>query len=298
MALVIDRLFVFLGLFAVVYFLEAIGGSYMVSAVQSIERQFQIPSKLSGFISSASDISYIPTVVFISYFGGRGNRAKWIGAGCVLIALAHIMTATPNFIFPVKAPDLNLTKIEQQLHPSPNLLTENVTLKELFEFQPLKDRIPAKTREMVLQKFNGHSISERAIEDMKLKYTNHSSSSPYTVDDELINEAMYHFEEILHGNENVPTKVITILRQFVENRTKDHKNDLKTVRRAAIAHFAFCGKLVNDLRNTVDQLKCNRDGGNFGPLLIIFCALLGLGIGRTMPWSLGIPLIDDNVKRK
>uniref|UniRef100_A0A914Z305 Solute carrier organic anion transporter family member n=1 Tax=Panagrolaimus superbus TaxID=310955 RepID=A0A914Z305_9BILA len=270
----------------------------MVSAVQSIERQFQIPSKLSGFISSASDISYIPTVVFISYFGGKGNRAKWIGAGCVLIAFAHIMTATPNFIFPVKAPDLNLTKIEQQLNPSPNLLAENVTLKELFEFQPLKDRIPSKTREIVLQKFNGHSISERAIEDMKLKYTNHSNNSPYTVDDELINEAMYHFEEILHGNENDPKNVIAILRQFVVNRTKDHKNDLKTVRRAAIAHFAFCGKLVNDLRDTVDQLKCFRDGGNFGPLLIIFCALLGLGIGRTMPWSLGIPLIDDNVKRK
>lgn len=106
------RLIAFLSLFALVYFLEAIGGSYMVSAVQSIERQFQIPSKVSGFLISASDISYVPTVIFISYFGGKGNRAKWIGAGCVIIALAHIMTATPNFIFPVKAPELNLTEIE------------------------------------------------------------------------------------------------------------------------------------------------------------------------------------------
>uniref|UniRef100_A0A183EH92 Solute carrier organic anion transporter family member n=1 Tax=Gongylonema pulchrum TaxID=637853 RepID=A0A183EH92_9BILA len=26
--------------------------------------------------------------------------------------------------------------------------------------------------------------------------------------------------------------------------------------------------------------------------------LIGLGIGRTMPWSLGIPMIDDNVSNK
>jgi sodium-independent organic anion transporter len=298
MAIVFDRLFAFLALFAFVYFLESIGGSYMVSAVQSIERQFQIPSKISGFIISASDMSYIPTVIFISYIGGKGNRAKWIGGGCVLMALAHIMIATPNFIFPVKAPDLNTTQIEQQLNPSPQLLAENVTLKQLFEFQPLRDRIPTKIRESLLQKFDGHSLSERSIEEATLQYTNHSNS-PYTVDDQLINEAMYHFDEILQGNENEPTKAINALRQFIENRTKNHKADLKTVRRAAIAHFSFCGKLVNDLREAVEDLKCHREGrGNFGPLLIIFVSLLALGVGRTMPWSLGIPLIDDNVKRK
>ena len=112
MALELNRLTVFLALFAVMYFLEAMGGSYMVSAIQSIERQFQIPSKISGFLVSASDIGYIPTVIFISYIGGKGNRAKWIGAGCVLMALAHILTASPNFLFPVKGPVLNLTEVE------------------------------------------------------------------------------------------------------------------------------------------------------------------------------------------
>lgn len=99
----------------------------MISAIQNIERQFRIPSKLSGFLVSArksevrsylylqsfiDDISYVPTVIFISYMGSRGNRAKWIGAGCTLIALAHIFTATPNFFFPVHAPQLNLSEIE------------------------------------------------------------------------------------------------------------------------------------------------------------------------------------------
>ena len=237
-------------------------------------------------------------MIFISYIGGKGNRAKWIGAGCILMALAHILTATPNFVFPVKAPDLNLTQIEQQLHPAPELLSENVTLQQLFEFQPLRDRIPTKIRQSILQKFHGHSVNERSLEEVKVKYANHSSS-PYLLDDGLINEAMSHFDSILQGKQDDPAEVIAILRQFVANRANNHNSDLKTIRRTAIAHFAFCGKLVNDLRDAMSNLKCHREtGGNFGALLIIFCALLLLGIGRTMPWSLGIPLIDDNVKRK
>lgn len=59
--------------------------SYMVTAVQNIERHFQIPSKLSGFLVSArksrffansnlilDDISYVITVIPISYYGSRG----------------------------------------------------------------------------------------------------------------------------------------------------------------------------------------------------------------------------------
>jgi hypothetical protein len=44
-------------------------------------------------------------------------------------------------------------------------------------------------------------------------------------------------------------------------------------------------------------MKC-KDGGGTGPLITIFVAMLIMGVGRTMPWSLGIPLIDDNVSKK
>lgn len=69
-----DRIYIFLGLFSLVYFLEAIGGSYINSAVQNIERQFQMSSRTSGFMISASDFGYIPCVVFIAHFGSKGNR--------------------------------------------------------------------------------------------------------------------------------------------------------------------------------------------------------------------------------
>jgi hypothetical protein len=63
----------FFGLFLLVYFLESIGGFFMTSAIVSIEKQFQIPSKVSGLMVSASDFGYIPSVVFVAYLGGKGN---------------------------------------------------------------------------------------------------------------------------------------------------------------------------------------------------------------------------------
>ena len=84
---------------------ESIGGFYMTTSVVSIEKQFQIPSKVSGTMVSAGDFGYIPTVVFVAYLGGKGNRAKWIGFGCILIALANILISSSNFLFDEKLPN-------------------------------------------------------------------------------------------------------------------------------------------------------------------------------------------------
>lgn len=48
------------------------GGTFRCfSAVVFIEKQFQIPSRLSGTMVSAGDFAYIPVVIFTSYFGGK-----------------------------------------------------------------------------------------------------------------------------------------------------------------------------------------------------------------------------------
>uniref|UniRef100_A0A914CLE7 Solute carrier organic anion transporter family member n=1 Tax=Acrobeloides nanus TaxID=290746 RepID=A0A914CLE7_9BILA len=280
-----DRVYIFLGLFATVLFLEATGGSYMISAVQSIERQFQIPSKLSGFLISASDISYVPTVIFISYLGSRGNRAKWIGAGTVLMAMAHIFTATPNFIFPAEQPKLNLTTIEETLLPAKLLSEADAKLEQFFEYQPIRDRIPS---DLLSTDDTPFKVYEQSL---------------YSLDEPLISQALHHMNLILSGDED-EKPLLEVLRKFVKNRHINTQEDFAIIRRAAIAPFTFCGKLVNDLRSVLTgsfvpflDLKCHQKSSNVGPLLIIFTALLALGIGRTMPWSLGIPLIDDNVKK-
>uniref|UniRef100_A0A1I7YHR0 Solute carrier organic anion transporter family member n=1 Tax=Steinernema glaseri TaxID=37863 RepID=A0A1I7YHR0_9BILA len=303
----IDRLYVFIFVFAVVYYLEAIGGTYMVSAIQSIERQFQIPSKLTGFMVSASDIGYIPTVIFISYFGSKGNRAKWIGAGTFLIACCHLLISTPNFIFPVAAPVLNLTKLQSSLMPSPALFQNNVTLNHFMSYPPIADRIPVLIRQKLLEKVAGlyskddkqrfaRSIVGALGEDHKNR-TVQPEFGLYVLDEPLIVQIMKHVDGILNGTEGQES-LINLLTLYAHHRANNSESDVAITRRAAIAPFSFCGRLVNDLRSVVNDLKCRREGSNMGPFVIIFTALLFLGVGRSMPWCLGVPLIDDNVKRK
>ena len=96
------------------YYLESIGGTYIISVVQSMERQFQIPSTWSGTMISAQDFGmssnstspwfsgYVPTVIILSYLGSRGNRARWIGGGCIAVSIAHMTIASPHFLFSEK----------------------------------------------------------------------------------------------------------------------------------------------------------------------------------------------------
>lgn len=64
---------------------------------------------------SASDFGYIPTVVFVAYMGGKGNRAKWIGAGCILISVANIIISSSNFLFPVETVNLENSEFEKSI---------------------------------------------------------------------------------------------------------------------------------------------------------------------------------------
>ena len=53
----------------------------------SIERMFSFSSKELGVIASANDISALLLVVPISFYGGYGNKIKWMGSGAVLIGM-------------------------------------------------------------------------------------------------------------------------------------------------------------------------------------------------------------------
>lgn len=309
----IRRLYVFLALFTFVYFLESIGGTYMVTAVQNIERHFQIPSKLSGFLVSAHDISYVLTVILVSYYGSRGNRAKWIGFGTILMAIAHIFTASPNFLFPSNPPQLNLTDVEIRLRPGPSLLSsanhsnQLEQMRAFLDFIPLRDRLPHRIREMLLNWLDHPDWLDTAAPTAKplpRSAKNRTGKSLYALDEPLIAQILWYSDLLFVTSNstqrrNVANTLRDSIQEFVTNRQEFQEADLKTMRRAAIAPFAFCYRLVNQFRSMLQHIKCDyHHKSNFGPLMIIFGAMLLLGLGRTMPWSLGIPLIDDNVKKQ
>ncbi|CAI5455795.1 unnamed protein product [Caenorhabditis angaria] len=288
-----DRIYLFLGLLALVYFLEAIGGSYINSAVQNIERQFQMSSRMSGFMVSASDFGYIPTVVLVAHFGSKGNRARWIGAGAVLVSITYLMLASPNFLFPSGKHDLNTTEVKSQLMPNEAQLSKNATLKDLLSYSLIRDRMDQETYKMLL-KLDHDTTPIHDFDSDKIKTLNpHSFNKTYTIDGWLIDDAIRAAENVSSQNE-----VRSILSYYIHRRTNQSFEDVMSLRKSAAAPFTMCGKVTNGLRAIIKDSKCEHETSNVYPFLIFFLSLFFLGIGRTVPWSLGVPLLDDNIKKK
>uniref|UniRef100_A0A914CJH9 Uncharacterized protein n=1 Tax=Acrobeloides nanus TaxID=290746 RepID=A0A914CJH9_9BILA len=224
---------IFFVIFMTVYFLESIGGFYMTSVVVSIEKEFQIPSKISGTMIAAGDFGYIPSVVFIAYLGGKGNRARWIGAGCILIGIANLMVSSSHFLFTSDG-----VKIE------PSLIQEYINQSECID--------------------RGKGIFNETELDTTTEFL------------KIVTEE---------------SEVLNITKSKCLNETQ--------VRLLMVNAFAFCDDTLNKIRKKNERHGCtDAKASHLGPTSLIFAGLFILGIGRTMPFSLGLPLIDDNVKRK
>ncbi|XP_041112161.1 solute carrier organic anion transporter family member 1C1-like [Polyodon spathula] len=93
-----SKLKLFLMALSFANFAKAFQGSYMKSSITQIERRFNIPSSLIGFIDGSFEMGNLLVIAFVSYFGAKLHRPKLIGAGCLLMALGSFVTAIPHFI--------------------------------------------------------------------------------------------------------------------------------------------------------------------------------------------------------
>lgn len=192
----------FLIVFCIAWVLQGMYHTYFVSAITTIEKLFQIQSKITGIIMSATEIGQIGSSLLLTYYGGQGHRPKWIAWGMVLFAISSFTCSLPHFIYGrqlINANDLSGITKEPNICKPPSL-----------------DMDPIVTYDMC-----GNTTS---------------GSAPY-------NSHLYQTGDFVleHRIQPSVTKIV---------------------------------------------------------LAIFFISLLGVGMGQTAVYTLGIPFIDDNVASK
>ena len=67
--------------------------------LSSLERRYGLSSTSTGAIASTFDAAVLVSVVFISYFGGRGHKPRWLGASLIIQAIGSFIFSLPQFLF-------------------------------------------------------------------------------------------------------------------------------------------------------------------------------------------------------
>ena len=67
--------------------------------LSTLERRYGLSSTATGAIASTFDAAVLVSVVFISYFGGRGHKPRWLGASLIVQATGSFIFSLPQFVF-------------------------------------------------------------------------------------------------------------------------------------------------------------------------------------------------------
>ncbi|XP_046737187.1 solute carrier organic anion transporter family member 74D [Diprion similis] len=185
----------FLVIFCITWVLQGMYYTYFVSVITTIEKLFQIQSKTTGIIMSATEIGQIGSSLLLTYYGGQGHRPKWIAWGMILFAVSSFSCSMPHFIFGDK------------------LMRQN---------------------------------------------------------------------EMLHTNGLVPPNLCKLDDQWDANTTRDTTSVMRNL------SSTYCKEDFLEEQRIQSKITMI-------VLAIFFVSLLGVGMGQTAVYTLGIPYIDDNV---
>lgn len=76
-----------------------IGYAYTTGVVRTLERRFGLSSSQSGLVLSSNDIMHVSVVIFVGYFGLRGNKPRLICVTTSLAALGNLLMSLPHWVY-------------------------------------------------------------------------------------------------------------------------------------------------------------------------------------------------------
>ncbi|KAI1285073.1 Solute carrier organic anion transporter family member 3A1 [Halotydeus destructor] len=137
----------FLIIFCATSILQGMYYTYFVSVLTTIEKLYQIQSKTTGIIMSATEMGQIGGALLLTYYGGQGHRPRWIACGMLVFALASVLCSAPHQLYggqsfvssiPPSSPANNQTSQLDQINQGKLCINFNksylpVALNELHE---------------------------------------------------------------------------------------------------------------------------------------------------------------------
>ncbi|GAB6018872.1 hypothetical protein CHUAL_000530 [Chamberlinius hualienensis] len=73
--------------------------------ITTIEKRFGLKSTDTGLVAGAYDLASFLCLVPVSYFGGNGNKPRWLGWGVAIMGLGSLLFALPHAVIgPYKLP--------------------------------------------------------------------------------------------------------------------------------------------------------------------------------------------------
>ncbi|NXA50510.1 SO4C1 protein, partial [Nothocercus julius] len=66
-------------------------------SISTIEKRYELNSSLTGLISASYDIAFCVLSLFISFFGERGHKPRWLAFSAFMLGLGSLVFALPHF---------------------------------------------------------------------------------------------------------------------------------------------------------------------------------------------------------
>ncbi|KAK6619684.1 hypothetical protein RUM43_012441 [Polyplax serrata] len=292
----------FLVTFCITWVLQGMYYTYFVSVITTIEKLFQIQSKTTGIIMSATEIGQIGSSLLLTYYGGQGHRPKWIAWGMILFAVSSFMCALPHFIFgeqlihandilysglspnadvsdrPVSSPNL-CRSLYNDNYPPPMLVKDHLNfLKQNPNYNIRNSFLMLHSESHMTDKLLRNVDEASAVDPVATTRGSTNSNSGSNDKDnrgaswEDTNNNHHRWYSLPHsgpGNSNFSGNSSGYLTLKQDNMF-DCEEDFLQEQRA---------------QSKITQIV----------LTIFFISLLGVGMGQTAVYTLGIPYIDDNV---